>query len=106
MKKLPLSLRMKMDKEEHYLSNFEKHQVEWDRLKSHFQTVTNKKPESLLFSQSEMYRPLKVEPLSLFHLATSIPDRMGIDYWQLTLRNSDNMAGNKFRSYKAIGQDL
>ena len=86
--KLPLSVKMKATKEDRALVNYQKNLEEWEKNAHYFANKCSRNEESLLISSSKQFRESKIEADD-FHLKakTSLPERLGESYWQLSLRS-------------------
>ena len=86
--KLPLSVKMKATKEDRALVNYQKNLEEWEKNAHYFANKFSRNEESLLISSSKQFRESKIEADD-FHLKakTSLPERLGESYWQLSLRS-------------------
>eukprot|EP00347_Sterkiella_histriomuscorum_P000611 403375178 len=79
-----------MQSQDRALQNYVKNQSQWEKQKHAFSKRCNRSQDELLMSTTDQFREIKKESYDIFEQATSIPDRLGTNYWQLTLRQPND----------------
>nr|KAJ3418507.1 Iron-sulfur assembly protein 1 [Polyrhizophydium stewartii] len=104
LNRLHIFQRYREVREEHALSNWKRHSIEWNRVEESIAKRTSKPAESLLMARLNEYRKF-VEERDLIEEALLLLEEHNINFWKTGLRIGTDLLGliERLRTYEQTG---
>ncbi|CDW89736.1 UNKNOWN [Stylonychia lemnae] len=104
-KNLPISLKIKQHAQERALQTYYSTQSEWNSQKAFFAKRCNKSPENLIMTQTEKYRENTKEVKEAMSQNFTIPEKLGHNYWQMSLRQTVELKDQKVLGFLKLNKN-